>query len=369
MTIQINTVPGSMTIESAPGCTSKDCPISNTPCPGPCVFADVMKSVGVGIVVFLGQGGQIIFQNQEAVRLLGRREGSEAAAELWRLLTSDGQLGPQMDGETFSSPKPLHFNEMLLGSTIYGAGTFNWAFIKNVTGKARLEALAEDMEYMNSLGGVFSSVRHELGNPLNSIKMTISVLKKKLPELSPGMILEYMDRVLAEMRRMEDLLKSLKSFSMFESISLMEVDLKELLDRESALIKPQLDAGGVSIFCHVSRDASKVLGNGRALQQVLLNLILNALDALKDTARPTLSVTTQPDRDHIFIRISDNGPGIPAEHQKHLFEPFFTTKEKGTGLGLVIAKKLMLKMNGAIEFETGPSGTVFLLSLPMVPRG
>jgi signal transduction histidine kinase len=328
-----------------------------------------MNSVSVGIVVFHGRGEQIIFQNEEAIRLLGRREGSEDAAELWRLLTNDAQLSPHVSSEAFSLPMPLHFQGRLLGSTIYEAGAFHWLFIKDVTEKARLEALAEDMEYMNSLSGVFSSVRHELGNPLNSMKMTLSVLKKKLPELSPDMVQEYADRMLVEMSRMEYLLKSLKSFSMYESIVIEEVDLQNLLDRETVLVNPQLDAKGVSLHCHIHPDASKVLGNERALQQVLLNLLLNASHALENTFQPTIDITAQYDHGYVYIKVSNNGPEIPIEHMKLIFEPFFTTRENGTGLGLVIAKKHMLKMNGSIEVETGPSGTAFLLSLPGSPRG
>ena len=220
---------------------------------------------------------------------------------------------------------------------------------------------------MNSLGGVFSSVRHELGNPLNSMKMTLSVLKKRLPDLSPGMVMVYADRVLAEMSRMEDLLRSLKSFSMFETLDVEDVDLRALCERQRALVQPQIEARGVSLRCTVSPRASRVLGNWRAMQQVLLNLILNALDALEEAATPTLAITTHPARGRVLIKVSDNGHGIAPEHRRHLFEPFFTTKEKGTGLGLVIAKKLVLKMNGTIEAETGPSGTTFNLSLPGVP--
>jgi signal transduction histidine kinase len=328
------------------------------------VFADVMRSVSVGIVVFQGKGEKIIFQNEEAGRLLSQGAGSIDAPDLWRLLATDAQSRHQEGGETFSTPLPLHFGGRFLGYTIYGAGAFHWVFVKDVTEKARLEALAEDMEYMNSLGWVFSSVRHELGNPLNSMKMTLSVLKKKLPQLSPDMILEYADRVIAEMSRMEELLKSLKSFSAFESLTVEEVDLRALFAREFALVEHQIEARGISVSCHIGPAASRILGNWRALQQVMLNLILNAFDALDDVAKPTLVVTTQSSGGFVLIKVSDNGHGIPAEHQSHIFEPFFTTKEKGTGLGLVIAKKLMLKMNGSIEVKTGPSGTTFLLSLP-----
>jgi signal transduction histidine kinase len=352
---------------NAPNCShTKDCPISLTACPGACVFADVMRSVNIGIVVFRGEGEQVIFQNEEAGRLLGQGGGTTSAPDLWRLLIGSAQPLQQGTGEAFSTPLPLRLEGRLLGYTIYGAGAFHWVFVKDVTEKARLEALAEDMEYMNSLGGVFSSVRHELGNPLNSMKMTLSVLKKKLPELPPSMVLEYADRVMAEMSRMEELLKSLKSFSMFESLDLEEVDLRALFDRVFALVQPQLEARGISLHCSVNPGASRILGNWRAMQQVLLNLILNAFDALEEEAKPALAITTQAGRRYILIKVSDNGPGIPLENQGKIFEPFFTTKEKGTGLGLVIAKKLVLKMNGTIEAETGPSGTTFVLSLPGV---
>jgi signal transduction histidine kinase len=358
-----------LTDPSHPGAgDSALCRISGALRPGYCVFQDVMQTVAVGITVFQGEGEAVLFQNPQAEHLLGPARSPEAAAALWGILAQGTPGSAAMGDEPVFAPMTLHLNGRLVGASIYGAGPFNWVFTKDVTEKSRLEALAEDREYISSIGGIFSSVRHELGNPLNSMKMTLSVLGRMLPELDKDGVREYLDRLLAEMGRMEGLLASLKSFSMFESVVNEPLDLGAFFGRECLLVKPQCEARGAVLDLRLTHGLPPVLANRRALQQVLLNLVMNSLEALAGTQDPTIRITAHTRQTFVAIRIMDNGPGIPPEYHTHLFKPFFTTKKDGTGLGLVIAKKLMMKMNGTIAVDPDGRGAAWLLTLPVAPH-
>ena len=218
---------------------------------------------------------------------------------------------------------------------------------------------------MDNITHIFSSVRHELGNPINSIKMTLSVLKKNLERYSLDTIQQYLDRALTEISRVEYLLKSLKSFSMFENPVIQDVDLFEFMDLFQSLVAGVLGKSGIKIEVALSQEAKWVSADPRALQQVMLNLIANAVHALEGKGNPTIFINTQRKDDLIWIIVRDNGIGISYDDQQHLFKPFYTTKSHGTGLGLVITKKMLTQMNGRIGIESQEDvGTSVTISIP-----
>jgi signal transduction histidine kinase len=237
---------------------------------------------------------------------------------------------------------------------------------RDVTKVARLEAIAEAIEAMNSIGYIFSAVRHELGNPVNSVKMALSVLRSNLDRFSEESVRTYLDRSLSELARVEDLLASLKSFSLYENVQSQLVDVTEFLDRFLALVRPDFKARGISLALKPGQEggAASAWADPRALQQVLLNLLANAADALEGRPSPWIVLRTFFRSGLVEIRVEDNGTGIPDSVRKELFQPFRTTKASGTGLGLVIVKKMMAKMEGTVDVESWPgAGTTVVLTL------
>ncbi len=242
----------------------------------------------------------------------------------------------------------------------------NYVSIKrDVTEKLRLESIAEAVNTMENIGYIFSGVRHEIGNPINSINMILGILKAKLDTLSKENIREYVDRTMSQVSRVDYLLKSLKSFTMYETLDIRDVQIPSFMEKFLPLVKEDFAKSGITIESHVSPEADWVSADARALQQVLLNVITNAADALVGREDPKISINVWKIMSMILIRVKDNGCGMTAEQLKDVFKPFCTTKTQGTGLGLVITRKMLAKMNGMIEITSQKdAGTTVNIFIP-----
>jgi PAS domain S-box-containing protein len=243
----------------------------------------------------------------------------------------------------------------------------NYVAIKrDITDKLRLESIAEAVNTMNNIGYVFSGIRHEIGNPINSIKMTLGVLKRNFDKYDKADILEYIERALSESARVEYLLKTLRNFNMYETPELQNIDLRSFFDKFSSLVKGDLSLKkGIDFRVSVEQGAEFSYADPRALQQILLNICNNAADALEGRPGPSIEIKVTKLSDMILIRVNDNGAGISMEEQANLFKPFYTTKVNGTGLGLVIVKKMLAGMNGIIEIRSEKNvGTTMDIIIP-----
>ncbi len=235
----------------------------------------------------------------------------------------------------------------------------------DITEKIRLESIAEAANMMTNIGYIFAGIRHEIGNPINSIKITLSVLKKKMDAFSPATIHDYIDRALAELSRMEYLLKTLKNFNMYETPEIQNISMNSFMERFLALVADDFEKEGIMIRSRIEPEAVWGYADPRALQQVLLNILSNASNALAGKEKGEIAIRVLKAEGLIKIRLTDNGCGISQEQQKELFKPFRTTKAGGTGLGLVIAKKMLTGMNGTIEiWSREGEGTTVNISIP-----
>ncbi len=223
---------------------------------------------------------------------------------------------------------------------------------QDITEKKKLEAIAESVDMMKNLGYIFSAIRHEIGNPVNAIKMTMSVLKKNIGKFPIEKIVEYTDRVLSEVNRVEYLLKSFKSFNIFEDLNIVSIRIGDFLLNFFSLLNEDLKQKDIRVDLKNISETDIVYADPRALHQVLLNIIGNAVDALKEKDEKWIELSTKKGNGRVWIEIRDNGQGFSENQLKNLFKPFFTTKEEGSGLGLVIVKKILTRMNGEIEIES-----------------
>lgn len=339
---------------------SKTCPISGTACPGQCIYADVLASISLGIVVFDLRADTVLFCNRWARDFFERVGVPLDFDRLSELLMPDGS--PDSD-EGDAAPVSLRLGSRFLGHAVYRADNFAWVFLRDITEKARLEAIAEAVETTNSIGYIFSAVRHELGNPVNSIKVALSVLGSNIDTYSRETIAEYVERMSSEVSRIEHLLRSLRSFSLYERPEIDRVPMRVLCDELRTLVADELRARNIRLVLALGENV-EALCDSRAMHQVLLNLVTNASDALAGRPDAVITVRCTQTESVVFLRVEDNGPGLSAEQMSHLFKPFNTTKPAGTGLGLVIARKLLAAMNGTIALESAPgSGTTAILSL------
>lgn len=242
----------------------------------------------------------------------------------------------------------------------------NYVSVKrNITEKLRLESIAESVNSMNNIGYIFAGVRHEIGNPINSAKMMLSVLQHKLETAGREFIRSYVERVLVEIGRVEILLRNLKNFNLYETPEIRDLDLPSFLREFRNLVVEDLGRKGIAFSHSVAAGAERALIDPRALQQVLINLIANASDALAARPEPSIEITVRKEGGLVHLEVADNGAGLTDEQQQNIFKPFYTSKQHGTGLGLVIAKKLLTRMNCSIGLTSiSGQGTIIDIAIP-----
>ena len=336
-------------------------------CNDPCIFTDVLRDIDTGLIILDTTGKKVFFKNAHAVKILEPLKAAQDYEGLSTLLCND--LDPvQQPGRTRSRQTIIHYEHRVLGYTVYripGDQRHISIFIQDITDRHRLAAIDEATEMMNNIGCLFSGIRHEIGNPLNSIKMALTVLQNNITKYSPEEIDVYFNRISGEISKMETLLKSLKNFSMFETPRTSDIDLAMFFDNLMQLLGADIRAKKIHIRIDIAPDAKRIMVDPRALQHVTMNLLANAVDAMAETQEPMLLIRSQSRGNVILLSITDNGCGMSEELARDVFKPFFTTKPHGTGLGLVISKKMLTQMHCGIELVSEKGvGTTFHLTLP-----
>lgn len=215
-------------------------------------------------------------------------------------------------------------------------------------------------EHLAALGRLLAGVAHEVRNPLAGIRSTVQ-LWQRLPDQARTP--ESMTAVVGAVDRLDDLVARLLQFSRADASERLPVDFNQLAAESLALIEAQAAAGGVTLERNFAPGLPMVPGAANALRQVILNLLINAIQAMPQGGR--LDCTTRSTGGTVEFRVSDSGCGVADNDRPRLFEPFFTTRPEGTGLGLALCHEIVLSHGGRIELEeTGPSGSVFLVVLP-----
>jgi len=152
---------------------------------------------------------------------------------------------------------------------------------------------------------------------------------------------------------------------MFEKPTMQDISLPSFMDKFLALTGGDFKTKGIDIVTTIDGGIQTCCIDPRALQQVLINLLTNASDALHGRQKPKISIVISKRDGNVLISMEDNGCGIPADKMKGLFKPFYTSKAHGTGLGLVIVKKMLAQMGGTIEISSlRDVGTTVTISLP-----
>jgi two-component system, cell cycle sensor histidine kinase and response regulator CckA len=237
--------------------------------------------------------------------------------------------------------------------------------LTDITERKRMEAIIEATNLNENLGYIFSGIRHEIGNPVNSIKMALTVLNKNIETYDKATVAEFVDRSLQEVIRIEYLLKALKNFSLFESPDLRRIRLDHFIENFIPLVQDDLKNRSIELRTIIGQGVQWVTTDNRALHHILLNLLTNAADAVEGKESPRIIISISRSPPWVKIKVDDNGSGISESDKKNLFKPFFTSKVNGSGLGLVIVKKMLLKMNGSIAIESDANfGTTVTLTLP-----
>jgi signal transduction histidine kinase len=222
-------------------------------------------------------------------------------------------------------------------------------------------------EKMAALGETAASVTHELRNPLVSIGGFARRLARSLPEGSS--LREYSEIIVREVRRMEDMLTNILGFSKKQMLCIADCDLIKVIEEVLMLEEDALREANVQLVREFSEDIAAIQGDEQKLRQVMVNLIDNARQAMRDGGVLIVRVyraSLRGDR-AVAVEIEDTGGGIPANILRNIFNPFFTTRKQGTGLGLPIVHRIIEHHQGEIEVQNTERGARFVLRLPEAP--
>ena len=232
-------------------------------------------------------------------------------------------------------------------------------------------------EKMASLGKMAAVLAHEINNPLSGILTYAKLLRKwigreETPQQDAARarrqeIFDSLDLIATESRRCGDLVKNLLTFSRTTPMNLQATNLNLVVDRTLRLVQHQLDLAGIQVQLQLDPDLPSVLCDAAQIEQVILALVMNALDAMPQGGNLWLTTSSLRDPNQVRIVVRDDGSGIPSEILPHLFEPFLTTKEtgKGVGLGLAISHNILERHSGSIEVQSEVGrGTTFTVTLP-----
>ncbi len=254
------------------------------------------------------------------------------------------------------SVTPFLLNEDVMTGTLL--------VLEDVTEKVRLEDQLMQAEKLSSIGLFAAGVAHEVNTPLAGISSYAQMLMKDLPEGHPQR--ELLNRIEKQSFRASNIVNSLLKFARVGNSEVQEVNINSLMLESLSLLDHQLKKAHVEIGLDLDASLPATFANGGRLQQVFMNLFLNAKDAMPDGGHLTVKSYRQDSA--VVVQVKDTGNGISDQDIKRIYDPFFTTKDvgKGTGLGLSISYGIIQEHSGQIAVESKPGrGTTFTVQLPL----
>ncbi len=248
--------------------------------------------------------------------------------------------------------------------SLAGLAIFVWLVSKATASLIRTRESLMQAETLASMGRMAAGIAHEVRNPLFIIRSSAENLRKK----HPGDVKEIDEFIIDEVDRLNGILTDYLLFARNESTSIGETDLGRLLDRSVRLVSDPGQEGEIAIETQFAVAAAPFEGEEKKLQQVFLNLLLNAIQAMEGSGSLTVSLSSS--KSEYTLEFADTGPGILERDLERVFEPFYTTRPSGSGLGLAIARRVVDDHNGEINITAGRyGGTVVTIKLPVDHAG
>jgi len=219
------------------------------------------------------------------------------------------------------------------------------------------------------LSRLLARLAHEIRNPLSSLDIHVQLLEEDLADATPRLKEKTASRleiIHGELHRLENIVQHFLSLAGPSALDLQPVAIPRVLHHVCELLRPEAAARGVAIVMNLSEPLPPLTADPGQLTQALLNLMINAIQAVEGDGRVEISARAEAGNERLAIEIRDTGPGIPAEKQSAIFEPFFTTKADGSGLGLWIVQQIVIAHGGTVLAANAPDhGAVFTVHLPL----
>ncbi|MCI0346455.1 MAG: ATP-binding protein, partial [Chloroflexi bacterium] len=245
------------------------------------------------------------------------------------------------------------------------AGLRALAFVTDITQRQKLERTSRETERLTALGQLSAGLAHEVNNPIGvmTTRIELMLMDAEANKL-PAEVVEDLRVLHRHAQRVATITNSLLSFARRSPQERTLVNLNDVVAAVLVLVRSQYERQGVRLHEELAPSLPPLLGQVNALQQVVLNLVTNAAQAMP--AGGDVTITTALSDSRIRLVVADNGPGIAPEHLPHIFEPFFTTKPTGTGLGLSVTYGILNDHNATVDVESVPgAGTRFVLMFPV----
>jgi two-component system NtrC family sensor kinase len=221
---------------------------------------------------------------------------------------------------------------------------------------------------MASIGTFTSGIAHELNNPINNISLIVESLIDDQDSLSTEERLELYNDLMNQTERSSEIVRDLLEFSRTDQGQFSTISLADMIEKTERLLANELKYTGINFHVHIQENLPKLRIDKSRLQQALVNLLINGIQAMPDGGDLTLTIESDPVNEHIRINVQDTGGGMDKDQLDKIFDPFFTTKKEGegTGLGLSVTYNIIKQHNGRISVEsTRDKGTCFSIFLPV----
>ena len=236
---------------------------------------------------------------------------------------------------------------------------------RDVTERNRAFDIDDARRQADQMGQVFAAIRHEFGNPVNSIKSALTVLDSEADPLSTRQT-QFVARILDEVARLEFHLVSLRSFGIFDRLQLERIEVRRLLERVEKLISPEMNAREIAFRVVPAPTEAYCRLDEQGALHVFAQILNNAMDAVADVERPEIHLVGRVVGRRVQLSICDNGKGMSKNELEHASLPFFTTKAKAAGLGLASVVQMVSKMRGTFAIDSvAGTGTTATLELDL----
>ena len=343
----------------------------------------LIESLASGLIS-LDFDGRITFLNEAAEKILGYKREEVMGAALSALigeeqvkafrigLSPEKEASPRQRGRWRTQGGQKTAMEFTLSPHLSPRGEVLGAVIsfQDVTQEDRMREDMGRVERLAALGTMAAGIAHEIRNPLANIRIAVQALDRQLPVQHAHR--DSPQKIIKEIDRLSQILHDFLAFARPPKPNRQPAPLTAIIDEVALLLKEQVAKGGVMIVREYAPDLPEVLVDKALVQQVFVNLLLNAIQAMPGGGEIVISVQelSDPEKEgaesrFLQVRLRDSGPGIPAQNLERIFDPFYTTKAQGTGLGLSVVHQILREHEGRISVESEPGrGTAFIIHLP-----